>query len=396
MKQQLENSPENILQNIADDLSTITGTCTEIKESQLNCATADDLNNMGTSITSSITEKVDEMQTSIENQTTTVKEIGENLTTSVDDLKTEITSKIDNFTANHPVQKIEKAIRIAKESWQVYLAMFISVFTLIFFGAAFIWQEARIEQARISDIKYHYILMHGGVNSEGLDSIQSWFHDPERIKQIESEVKAYEDRVQETARALDQKQRFEEKINELNSHTTNKKSKKMRKANNLNQLLSRVKSIFGRKATPVITVTPNTEPPTDLSVVSDPHLSVAFADIEKYLAENYGTPTARLRYKDYTNGASLTSEDATFAVSHVILTTTHGAAHLPNNVLLLGGVTSTNDVKWLAAELRKFTNFLMQLCPKHHIQHLAFAFAKTESDDPHFVKEADVTCIRLY
>lgn len=43
MKENFENSPENILQNIADDLSTITGTCTEIKESQLNCATADDL-----------------------------------------------------------------------------------------------------------------------------------------------------------------------------------------------------------------------------------------------------------------------------------------------------------------------------------------------------------------
>lgn len=224
MKENFENSQENILQNIADDLSTITGTCTEIKESQLNCATADDLNNMGTFITSAVTEKVDEMQTSIENQTTTVKEIGEDLTTSVDDLKTEIVEKIDNFTANPPVQKIEKTIRIAKESWQVYLAMFISVFTFIFFGATSIWQESRIERARISDIKYHYILMHGGVNSEGLDSIQSWFSDPERVKQIEQEVKDYEVRVQETARALDQKHRLEEKINELNSKTTNKNS----------------------------------------------------------------------------------------------------------------------------------------------------------------------------
>ena len=89
----------------------------------------------------------------------------------------------------------------------------------------------------------------------------------------------------------------------------------------------------------------------------------------------------------------------------VILTTTNGAAYLPDNVLLLGGVTSTNDVKWLGPELRKFTNFLMQLCPKHRIQHLAFAFDKTESDNPRFVKvnglplaqqEPDVTCIRLF
>ncbi len=226
MKQNFDNSPENFLQNIADDLSTISGTCAEIKETQLNCATTDDLNNMGTTITSAVTEKVDEMQTSIENQTTTVKEIGDNLITSVDNLKTEITEKIDNFTANPPVQKIEKTIHIARESWQVYLAMFFSVFTFILFGATFIWPESRIEQARISDIKYHYILMNGGVNSEGLDSIESWFRDPERVKQIESEVKAYEDRVQETARALDQKQRLEEKINELNSKTNPKSNRK--------------------------------------------------------------------------------------------------------------------------------------------------------------------------
>lgn len=165
---------------------------------------------------------------------------------------------------------------------------------------------------------------------------------------------------------------------------------------NLNNLLSRVKNIFGHKAT-TATATPSlAEPPTDISVVSDPRLKAALADIEKYLADNFGTPTAKLQYKKYTNGASLTSEDATFAVPLVILTTADGAFKLPDNVLLLGGVTSTNDVKWLAAELRKFTNFLMQLCPKHRIQHLAFAFDKTESDAPLIVKNADVTCIRLY
>lgn len=170
----------------------------------------------------------------------------------------------------------------------------------------------------------------------------------------------------------------------------------MKASNNLNQLLSRVKTIFGRKATPAASTPLEAEPPTGIASVSDPRLRAAFADIEKYLVNNYGTLPAKLQYQDYTNGASLTSEDATFAVSLVILTTTSGAAHLPDNVLLLGGVTSTNDVKWLGSELRKFTDFLMQLCPKHRIQHLAFAFDKTESDDPHFVKEADVTCIRLY
>ena len=157
-----------------------------------------------------------------------------------------------------------------------------------------------------------------------------------------------------------------------------------------------MKSTFGRKATPATTVNPNAEPSTDLSVVSDPRISAAFADIEKYLAENYGIPTAKLSYQDYANGTSLTSEDATFAVSLIVLTTAGGAAHLPDNVLLFGGVTSTNDVKWLAAELRKFTNFLMQLCPKHRIQHLAIAFSKDKPDHPATVQTTDVTCLRLY
>ncbi|MDE6346343.1 MAG: hypothetical protein K2L55_06715 [Muribaculaceae bacterium] len=226
MKENPENFSENILQNIAEDLSEINGTCTEIKESQLNCATADDLNNMGVTITSAVTEKVDEMQTSIETQTQTVSEIGDNLTDSINSLTTAITEKIDNFTANPPVQRVEKTIRIAKESWQVYLAMFISVFTLMFFVASVVWQEARIEQCRISDIKYHYIMMHNGVNSAGLDSIESWFRDPDKVKIIESEVRAYEERVQETARALEQKHRLEEKINELNSQTNPKSNRK--------------------------------------------------------------------------------------------------------------------------------------------------------------------------
>lgn len=81
MKQNFDNSPENFLQNIADDLSTISGTCAEIKETQLNCATTDDLDNMGTSITSAVIEKVDTMQSSIEDHNKTVSDIGENLTT---------------------------------------------------------------------------------------------------------------------------------------------------------------------------------------------------------------------------------------------------------------------------------------------------------------------------
>lgn len=170
----------------------------------------------------------------------------------------------------------------------------------------------------------------------------------------------------------------------------------MRKANNLNQLLSRVKSIFGRKAMPSTTVTPNAEPPTDLSVVSDPHISAAFVDIENYLAENYGTPTEKFSYQDYANGASFFSKDAIFGPSFVILMDSDGLYNLPDNVLMLVTVTSTKDENWLIKELGKFILFLKELCMTHRIQHFAIGFSKDKFAHPATVQSADVTCIRLY
>lgn len=169
----------------------------------------------------------------------------------------------------------------------------------------------------------------------------------------------------------------------------------MRNANNLNQLLSRVKSIFGRKAMPTKPVAPNAEPPTDLSVVSAPRLRAAFADIENYLAENYGTPTAKLSYQDYTNGASFFSKDAIFAPSLVILTDSDGLYNLPDNVMMLVSITSIKDESWLIEELGKFILFLKGLGMTYRIQHFAIAFSKGKPDHPATVQTADVTCIRL-
>lgn len=43
MSQELDNSPEDFLRNIADELTTISGECTEIKQAQLSAATTDNL-----------------------------------------------------------------------------------------------------------------------------------------------------------------------------------------------------------------------------------------------------------------------------------------------------------------------------------------------------------------
>ncbi len=170
----------------------------------------------------------------------------------------------------------------------------------------------------------------------------------------------------------------------------------MRNSNNLNQLLSRVKSIFGRKTILATATTPHAEPPTDISVVSDPHISAAFADIEKYLGENYGSPTAKLCYQDYANGASFFSKDAVFSPSLVILADSDGLYNLPDNVMMLVSVTSIKDENWIIEELGKFILFLKELGTTHRIQHFAIAFSRDKPDHPSTVQSADVTCIRLY
>lgn len=115
MSQESDISPEDFLKNIADELTTISDECTEIKQAQLTAATTDDLNNMGTSIASAVIEKVNTMQSYIDVHTQTVSAIGDNLTDSVKSMTDSVTEKIDNFTANLPVQKVEKTIRIARE-----------------------------------------------------------------------------------------------------------------------------------------------------------------------------------------------------------------------------------------------------------------------------------------
>lgn len=92
-----------------------------------------------------------------------------------------------------------------------------TVASVILFATMLFWQEGRIEQCRTSDIKYHFIQMCGGVSSEGLDKIEEWFQDPEKVKHIEKMVIDHQNRVEETARTLQQKYRLEERLNELNS-----------------------------------------------------------------------------------------------------------------------------------------------------------------------------------
>ena len=167
----------------------------------------------------------------------------------------------------------------------------------------------------------------------------------------------------------------------------------MKVSNNLNQLLSRVKKLFGYKAC-------HEEKPIDHTTQQSPNtdqrLRNALADVENYLADNFGTQPSDLTYQEYSNGISLTSDDPTFSTALVVLTQTKGMLNLPDNVILLGYVKTDNGNDYLIEHLGNFIKFLMKLGTTHGIQHFAIAFSKERYDYPNIVQSADVTCLRLY
>ena len=167
----------------------------------------------------------------------------------------------------------------------------------------------------------------------------------------------------------------------------------MKTSNNLNQLLSRVKTIFGHKAH---NEEKQTEHTTQQRSVSDQRLKAALAEVENYLADNFGTQPSALTYKEYSNGISLTSDDPTFSTAVVILNRANSTYNLPDNVILLGYVKTAKGDDYLIEHLGNFIKFLMKLGVANQIQHLAIAFSKEHYDYPNIVQTADVTCLRLY
>ncbi len=131
---------------------------------------------------------------------------------------------------------------------------------------------------------------------------------------------------------------------------------------NLNQLLSRAKNIFRGK-------THHEEKPSESSpqapLVSDQRLQTTLSEVEKYLADNYGTTPSAFTYKEYTNGVSLESKDPTFSTAIAALTSTGRMLNLPDNVLLLCYVTTDKGNDFLIEHLSHFIRFLMKLGRTH-------------------------------
>lgn len=67
MTNQNENSTEGFLGNIAEELGTITGLCSEIKDQQLNVATTDDLTKFKEELNNDVVVYAQSVKTSAEN-----------------------------------------------------------------------------------------------------------------------------------------------------------------------------------------------------------------------------------------------------------------------------------------------------------------------------------------
>ncbi len=133
-------------------------------------------------------------------------------------------------------------------------------------------------------------------------------------------------------------------------------------SNNLNQLLSRVKALFGCKTHHE---KKHSASSPQAPLVSDQRLQTALAEVEKYLVDNYGTTPSAFTYKEYTNGVSLESKDPTFSTAIAALTSTGRMLNLPDNVLLLCYVTTDKGNDFLIEHLSHFIRFLMKLGRTH-------------------------------
>lgn len=250
---------QNFIQNIAEDLSRIDGTLTEIKEAQVNCATTDDVNAIGQNVgefinnelvavkdasleasaavkksaaesteavTKTVNDGMKEVKTNVATEFTAMRNgiagemavVRKTMTAEAGNLTSaakKISDRIDQFTTNPPEQRIRHIVD--KSAWQWYAVLATSFVSVVLCAVFFLWQEGRIEQCRQSDIKYHMILMHGGISQEGLDTIEAWFQDPEKVAFWEGQVREHEQRVAETARAIQNRDRLNARIQELNS-----------------------------------------------------------------------------------------------------------------------------------------------------------------------------------
>ena len=146
------------------------------------------------------------------------------LGTTMTKLEAAIKSNTAAVNAGPKVQKVEKTIKFDINSWKCFACVVASFIISLFLGVWIIIQSHDMDKYTDTDLKYRFIQMNGSVSSVGLDSIEVWFQDPDRVKNIRKMVTEHEQRMEHLRRTTLERDRLNNEINELNSQNTpNKK-----------------------------------------------------------------------------------------------------------------------------------------------------------------------------
>lgn len=146
------------------------------------------------------------------------------LGTTMTKLEAAVKSNTAAVNAGPKVQKVEKTIKFDINSWKCFACVVASFIISLFLGVWIIIQGHDMDKYTDTDLKYRFIQMNGSVSSVGLDSIEVWFQDPNRVDNIRKMVTEHEQRMDKLRRSTLERDRLNNEINELNSQNTpNKK-----------------------------------------------------------------------------------------------------------------------------------------------------------------------------
>lgn len=153
------------------------------------------------------------------------------LGTTMTKLEAAVKSNTAAVNAGPKVQKVEKTIKFDINSWKCFACVVASFIISLFLGVWIIIQSHDMDKYTDTDLKYRFIQMNGSVSSVGLDSIEVWFQDPDRVSNIRKMVTEHEQRMEQLRRSTLERDRLNNEINELNSQ--NPPQQKMKEMKNL-------------------------------------------------------------------------------------------------------------------------------------------------------------------
>ncbi|WP_301346081.1 hypothetical protein [uncultured Muribaculum sp.] len=128
-------------------------------------------------------------------------------------------SAINTANATPNVQRVEKTIKLDTDSWKCLGCVIVSFIISIFLGVWIFLQYDEINDYKDTDLKYRVIQMNRSISGAGLDSLEAWFQDPDRVKNFHKMVTEHAQRMEKLRRSTLERDRLNNEINKLNSQT---------------------------------------------------------------------------------------------------------------------------------------------------------------------------------